>query len=566
MASALVHRGPDDGGVFLSHDGRVGLAHRRLAILDRAGGAQPFTTACGRVTIVFNGQVYNHLELGAGLPRRTRSDTEVLAEGIARDGAGFVERLRGMWAFAAYDRARGAVLLARDVAGIKPLYVRRDAQGLSFASEVGPLQPGPLDRAALVRFVLRGFLDDRTPWRDVERIEPGAIRWEDARRSEIVRAVAPLPPPTTTDFASGSDPREAFRALLEEAVRIRLQGDEPPAVLLSGGVDSAAIAALAARHVGRTHGRRLRTFTLGFDDPRFDERPYARRVAEHLDSDHTEVVWDPGSLRAYPALLDRFEEWTPVLPAAQALTTLFAAVHAAGERSVLTGQGADEVLDGYPWYEVEAARVLDPGETTEVRTARWWRYFASEIPIASERSWATMLFTPRLMRDLDPGAFAPPHAPDVGPTDTSPLVRLGRHERRTRLPCYLLHEIDRAAMISSVEARVPFLDRRLVDLCERLPDAWRARKRILRAVMAELLPAEIATRPKIGFLSAADAIFRAEQLPTFAERALSTEALASIGIFQPMVVRALVDKVRAGAAQWTGLLNRVLNVQLRLGA
>ncbi|MGH3102478.1 MAG: asparagine synthase (glutamine-hydrolyzing), partial [Gaiellaceae bacterium] len=342
LVDLMRHRGPDGEGRYVS--GRVGLAMRRLAIIDLETGDQPLANEAGDVVCVLNGELYNYRELraelvAAGHSFRGESDVEVVPHLYEEHGEAFVERLRGMFALALWDERRGRLLLARDRFGIKPLYLADTELGLAFASELAPLLalgvPADVDERALGDYVVLGWLSgEATGLRGIRRLLPGhALVVEDASIRE--RSYwEPEPPP------GGSDLEETLR----EAVRLHLRSDVPLAVLLSGGLDSSLIAALAAREVEEP----LRTFSVGFADAEYDERGPARAVAEAIGSRHEELVVETSLADDLPAIAASLEQ--PLAdPAAIPLWYLCRAV--AGEVKVaLAGDGGDEVFGGYSRY------------------------------------------------------------------------------------------------------------------------------------------------------------------------------------------------------------------------
>src|SRR5919197_1482401 len=309
MSATLVHRGPDSDGAMV--DGPVGLAARRLSIIDLDTGDQPIANEAGSVHVVHNGEIYNYLELRAELERaghrfRTRGDTEVLVHLYEQEGDGFAGRLRGMFAVAIWDARRRRLVLARDRFGIKPLYYRSEPDGLAFASELRALPRGEIDLDALEAFLAFNSIPaPLTIFREIRKLPPGHVLAWEGGRVELERYARPGP--VAVDELRDEDEaelREELRGRLRDSVRAHLVSDVPVGVLLSGGVDSAALAALAAQE---TSGP-LSTFTIGFEERSFDETADAQLVAERYETDHHELVLRPNAALLLPALAEAFDE------------------------------------------------------------------------------------------------------------------------------------------------------------------------------------------------------------------------------------------------------------------
>src|SRR4029450_13099790 len=331
MSPPLVHRGPDSDGVLI--DGPVGLAARRLSIIDLETGDQPIANEDGTVHVVQNGEIYNYRELRAGLERaghrfRTQSDTEVLVHLYEEHGEGFAERLRGMFAVAVWDAGSQRLLLARDPFGIKPLYYRIDSGGLAFASELRALPRGEIDHDALEAFL--AFNSIPAPYsifREVRKLPPGSLLvWEGGDASELA---------------------EELRGRLRDSVRAHLIADVPVGVLLSGGVDSAVLAALAAQESAEP----VHTFSIGFEERSFDELDDARSVAAMYGTQHEELVLRPDAALLLPALADAFDE--PFADSSALPTYLVSELAASHVKVALSGEGGDELFGGYYTYAAD---------------------------------------------------------------------------------------------------------------------------------------------------------------------------------------------------------------------
>src|SRR5438105_11387808 len=347
MSAALVHRGPDSDGSFV--DGGVGLAARRLAIIDLASGDQPIANEDGTRTVVQNGEIYNYAELMRELERaghrfRTHCDTETIVHAYEEWGLAFAERLRGMFAVAIWDGARRRLVLARDRYGIKPLYYRDVGAELSFASELDALPKGELDLDALEGFLTFNVVPaPYSIFREIRKLPPGhVLTWEDGRvELERFARPGPLPPRTDDDEA---ELVEECRARLRDSVRAHLVADVPVGVLLSGGVDSGTLAALAAQESSEP----VRTFSIGFEEESFDELAGARAVASRYGTIHRDLVLRPDAALLLPALADAFDE--PFADSSALPTYLVSRLAAEDVKVALSGEGGDELFGGYYTY------------------------------------------------------------------------------------------------------------------------------------------------------------------------------------------------------------------------
>lgn len=533
MLDTLWYRGPDGDG-FLEEPG-IGLAFARLAIIDLEGGRQPMANEDGSVWVVNNGEIYNFRELRGDLAARghrfaTRSDTEVIVHAYEEWGDACVDALRGIFAFALWDRPRRRLLLARDRTGIKPLHVRFDAGRIAFASEAKALLAGSgVER----RLDLLGYLGGadleaplvRTAFQGIFQLGAGCRLVATAAGHRIERYWSYRPCESERGEAP-EHPHAAFRERFEEAVRMQLVADVPVAAALSGGVDSSALVAAIVR-AGRPD---IRTYTVDFGDAATDDVQQARAVAAHLGVSNETVpcAVDATTLAALPFVAWAAEgEFDLGYLGRYALSR---AVHAAGAKVLLSGQGIDEILTGYwPSYRQYQAAALERHLLQHARpTFRGWPAFS------------TAAFTALLGR-LESGDAA-------GAPDLPPLARLTAAEMRAehaRLGTSLLRFEDRMGMAGHVEVRVPFLDHPLLELCAGFPDAARralfSGKALLRDAVADWLPASIARRPKVGFNKSAPAVSRlvleSPGLPELAPL-LSRDAVEERGYFDAPAVEA----------------------------
>ncbi|MBD0338964.1 MAG: asparagine synthase (glutamine-hydrolyzing), partial [Thermoleophilia bacterium] len=353
MSASLAHRGPDSAGTWA--EGGAGLAARRLSIIDLETGDQPLANEDGSVVVVQNGELYNYRELrdeleGAGHSFRSRGDTEVLAHAYEEWGDAFPGRLRGMFAAAVWDARRRRLLLVRDRFGIKPLAYRLEDGDLAFASELRALPRVEVDADAVEAFLAFNCVPDPLSiFRGTRKVPPGHVLvWDGGGGARLERYARPAPVPVE-ELRAGDEAEllEELRARLRDSVRAHLVADVPVGVLLSGGVDSCALAALAARETAEP----LRTFTIGFEERSYDETADARAVAERYGTDHHELVLRPDAALLLPALADAFDE--PFADSSALPTYLVSELAARHVKTVLSGEGGDELFGGYYTYAAD---------------------------------------------------------------------------------------------------------------------------------------------------------------------------------------------------------------------
>jgi asparagine synthase (glutamine-hydrolysing) len=576
MNDALVHRGPDSGGVHL--DGPVGLAARRLAIIDLAGGDQPMSSEgspCsegGSCTVVQNGEIYNFPELRRELEHeghtfRTRSDTEVHLHLYEKHGPEFARRLRGMFAVAIWDARRRRVVLARDRYGIKPLYYRHVGGVLEFASELRALPRGEIDLDALEAFL--AFNSIPAPYsifREIRKLPPGHVLvWEEDGNVHVDRYARPGPVPVeelrTDDEA---ELIEELRARLRDSVKAHLLSDVPVGVLLSGGVDSAALAALAAQESSDA----IHTFTIGFEERSFDERGDARRVAERYGTNHHELLVRPDPTLLLPALAEAFDE--PFADSSALPTYLVSQLAAKHVKVALSGEGGDELFGGYYTYAADLfadrfaplARIARPlverlptstsKASFDYKAKRFVR--AAHLPPLERHHGWKEIFSAEARTELT-GRSAPFDPVDIyrhryqETEGADELSRLQDVDFGIYLVDDLLVKTDRASMAHSLEARVPFLDPAVTSFAFGLPTKHKVRglqkKVLLRKAVAPLVPREIVHGRKRGFSIPAAAWLRGELEP-FARETLSAETLRRQGFFHTEPVSRLIGEHVAG--------------------
>jgi asparagine synthase (glutamine-hydrolysing) len=565
MSDLLVHRGPDSAGEYL--DGPVALAARRLSIVDLVGGDQPIANEDGSCVVVQNGEIYNAPELRRELVRaghrfRTHCDTEVIVHLYEEHGPGFADRLRGMFAAAVWDARRRRLVLARDRYGIKPLYYRAVGDELAFASELRSLPRGEIDLDALECFL--AFNSIPAPYsifREIRKLPAGYLLvWEESGALAVERYARPGPVPID-DLLEGDEGElaEELRARLRDSVRAHLLADVQVGVLLSGGVDSAVLAALAAQETLEP----VHTFTIGFAERSFDERDDARRVTERYGTDHHELLLRPEPALLLPALADAFDE--PFADSSALPTYLVSELAAGHVKVALSGEGGDELFGGYYTYAADIladrlaplARIARPvverlpastaKASLDYRAKRFVR--AAHLPPLERHHGWKEIFSPDaraeltvLRPDFDPIDVLRARYAETDGADG--LARLQDVDFGIYLVDDLLVKTDRASMAHSLEARVPFLDPAVTNLAFALPARQKvrglAKKVLLRKAVEPLLPHEVVHGRKRGFSIPAAAWLRGELEP-FARATLSRPTLERQGFFRPDSVDRLLE-------------------------
>ena len=566
MSATLEHRGPDASGEYV--DGPIALASRRLSIIDLAGGDQPIANEDGSCVVVQNGEIYNHPELMRellhdGHTYRTHSDTETIVHLYEQHDLDFARRLRGMFAIAIWDKRKRRLVLARDPYGIKPLYYRAAGGTLEFASEVRALPRGEIDLDALEAFL--AFNSIPSPYsifRDVRKLPAGHLLvWEENGAVRVERYAHPAPV-HETELRDDDEAElvEELRARMRDSVRAHLLADVPVGVLLSGGVDSSLLAALAAQETSEA----VHTFTIGFAERSFDERADARRVAERYDTNHHELLLHPDPAVLLPTLADAFDE--PFADSSALPTYLVSQLAAEHVKVALSGEGGDELFGGYYTYAADLladrvgplARLASPlverlpasgGRVSlEYRAKRFVRA-AHLPPLERHHGWKEIFSADARAEltgrrsDFDPvDVYRARYAETEGAED---LARLQDVDFAIYLVDDLLVKTDRASMANSLEARVPFLDPVVTNFAFELPRRQRVRglskKVLLRKAAEPLLPREVVHGRKRGFSIPAAAWLRGELEP-FARATLSADTLRRQGFFGAEPVTRLLDE------------------------
>ncbi len=592
MAVRLSHRGPD--GVRAFHAGLCALGHSRLKVIDLETGDQPMATEDGSLHVVFNGEIYNFQELRRELERaghafRTRSDTEVIVHGYREWGEAVVERLDGMFAFALWDGPRRRLLLARDRAGKKPLFVYRDDRVLAFGSEIKAI------------FEVEGLDRDLRPEAFPLYLAYGYV----PAPATFYKRVTKLPPATTLVLEHDAEPREnrywkldftpvsigrveaegRVRDLMREAVQRRLLSDVPLGAFLSGGVDSTIVVGLMAEMTDEP----VRTFSIGFeDDPTYDETHFARMASQRFGTHHTEFKVPAQSVDLVGRLVEYYDE--PFGDSSAIPTYIVSQLTREHVTVSLTGDGGDEMFAGYARFRGAQIAEGMPGwmvgvgntigqrlphnpnfrsfsrrftrffaaasMSTEERTLRWIGFFADRLGEMLQPEVSELL-----SRDEVSQSF---REPLMGRERLSPLARALAINFETYLPEDLLVKADRCSMAHGLELRSPFLDTALMEFAASLPDRHKIRGRHMKAVLKtafrDLLPNEISARPKMGFGIPLPTWFREQWRPLLEERVLADDARIWEWI-RPEPVRAMAREHLEGRADFGHQLWALLTLE-----
>jgi asparagine synthase (glutamine-hydrolysing) len=553
MGERLRHRGPDDAGIASQPGRGVAVGNRRLSIIDIAGGHQPFVSDDGRIAVVQNGEIFNYVELAdelraAGVALHSHSDTEVILRLYEREGIACLQRLNGMFAIAIDDAREDALYLARDRIGVKPLYFHDDGHRMLFASELKALRAGglrpALDLEAVHHYLTFNYIPAPwTIWRDVKHVMPGCWmrftrggvhteRWWDlsAQREQ------------EQDFGAWS---QEFLSILDDATRIRLRADVPWGAFLSGGVDSSSIVALMARHVKEP----VKTFCIGFADPRFDESPYAADAAARFGCEHTMEVAELNMLDRWPHVLYHLDQ--PHGDASFMPTLRVSELAAKHVKVVLTGDGGDELFAGYEKYAEFFARPdADALGEEDFRRA----YFDSISLFAPQDKLA--LYRPEVAAQLA--------GIDSYDAAARPWFEQAAHFDRVNQALYLdmqlllsgnnLVKPDRMGMAVSIEARTPFLDWRMMEFAFRARGATKLaadgdKKHWYKKAVEPLIGRDLAYRRKQMFTVPVGEWFRNESYPWLAGLLQGSPLLQRL--FRPAAVQGLLERHREGKANHT---------------
>jgi asparagine synthase (glutamine-hydrolysing) len=513
MANRIVHRGPDDRGYYFDREHGVGLAHNRLSIIDlSAAGRQPMISEDGQFVLTYNGELYNFLDLRTELEKlghqfRSRTDSEVVLHSFIEWGLACIDRFNGMFAFAIWSAREQKLLLARDPLGMKPLYYASlpGGQGFVFASEIKAFLSLPDFTVRMNRTALQQFLEFGYTYDDNATVLEGVYKLPPGHSMEAVGGIAlepkrffSAPTPATEDHRDLREREAELYDTLSEVIAQHLVADVPVGLLLSGGLDSSVIAALAARHT------RIATITMGFAESEIDERPQARVVASHIGSDHSEITIHPHEISDHLEDVawyfdDLFADWGTV-----STRLMYKKCREAGIKVVLVGEGSDELFGGYPIFQA----------AIDARGLMTWRLFQLYRRYAGRRYGSQFPKFLAIMRG---------HLQEVG-GDLFQAVRM--FESRNQLPNNYVMKVDKASMSVSVEARAPFLDRRVAEVAYRTPAGQLLKdgtNKLLLRSMAErykLLPVEITRREKFGASIAASWMDESPKFRSYARQVI----------------------------------------------
>ncbi len=587
----LAHRGPDDEGHYADAD--VFLGARRLSIIDVAGGHQPLANEDDSVRVIQNGEIYNYLAVRAELEARghifrTRSDTEVIAHAYEAWGTDCPRHLRGIFAFAVWDRPRRRLFLARDRFGVKPLYyLELPNRDIAFASEIRPLltllpEPPRADLAAFRALFTVGYISTpRTAFERIRKLPAAHVLIAEKEEVRVARywdvPFAAQPGSRGAGERGSGEAIEVFKHHVRRAVAEQRMSEVPLGALISGGIDSSSIAALLQAQ----SAERLHTFNIGFERAGYDETRYAQLAAQHIGTQHHQIVFHEADFDRYPEVMAHLEE--PQCSAtALPIYLLYEACRNAGLTVILTGEGSDELLGGYHWFRGDAqARRL-------IGWPRPLRQLAAALPLPMSEAARNVLRNGErdtvsryalwhgvgeagglLSHDLG-GADGVAH--DWRDSFFGPLAALDPFrqfqylETHTRLVDFINFEVDRMSMAHSIEARVPFLDHELWEFVAGLPTALLMNgahpKALLYEAMRAYLPPEILARRKWGLAAPYADWLRRPRLPAWAEDALSGSALSATGYFNADAVRRLRAEHRSGQRNHARRLMGVLSTQV----
>ena len=576
MRDTMICRGPDDAGLWIKDS--IGLGHRRLSIIDLSSAAhQPMVSECGRFVITFNGEVYNFQEIRKDLENlgyrfRSNSDTEVTLEAYLAWGTDCLAKLNGMFAFCIYDDTRKRLFLARDRAGEKPLYYHYGKNGLAFASELKALMADPalprvLDLNAFNFYLAYGYVPgEMCILKDVRKLGPGQALTYEIRKGRMQSwQYWHLPEPVADQHTSVKELSDELESLLEIAVRRQLVADVPVGILLSGGIDSSLITAMAAR----ASSKPIRTFTISFPGhAKLDEGPYARLVADYFGTQHTELAAEPASVELLPQIAKQYDE--PLGDHAIVPTYLISKLIRQDATVALGGDGGDELFGGYTHYSwiqrLERLRPLIPGFIRKssahiaerflpigtrgrnhiIGYANNTRSSIAHVNLYFDRWSRDQLLSPD-MRHFISQSNPELYRKSLCMSGHSPLQQAMEADFKSTLVDAYLVKVDRASMLSSLEVRVPFLDYRIIEFAfGRVPDSLKAtgkeRKILTRNLASRLLPPGLDLKRKQGFTMPLQAWFKGEW-GAFMESVLSE---ADTSLFDRGFIQQLIAGQRRG--------------------
>lgn len=587
MCGAIRHRGPDDEGHHVGAG--VGLGMRRLSIIDVAGGQQPMTNEAGDVHVVFNGEIYNHRQLRAQLGANghaftSHADTEVIVHLYEDRGAGFVDALRGMFGIAVWDERRSTLVLARDRVGIKPLYYWATADGLAFASELRSLLaldrfPRRIDRHAIARYLALGYVPDpMSIFEGVRKLPPGHLLEWNAQRGISTRQYwsAVRPEDAHLDERSAID---ELRQLLRTEVGSHLESEVPLGAFLSGGIDSSTVVALMSEQLDRP----VQTFSIGFEDPRYNEAPDAAIVARALGTDHTELILKPDADRLIEDVIRIFDE--PFADSSALPTFLVSQLARRHVTVALSGDGGDELFGGYTRYaDMRGRAELKPAfarsalgaVARRLPAATFGRNRLLDLSRSRRGRYTSMVATPLPPREggvarsgLEEGfdfeTLLDPLFDQAPERDFATQMMLV--DIMSYLPGDILTKVDRTTMATSLEARVPLLGSDLVEFAVSVPSALKMRdgtgKWLLRRAIEDLVPPHVLQKPKKGFSIPLGTWFKsdlAHRVDALLRRESPLTEYVDTG-----AVRVIVEEHRVGRRDHSAMIWRLMALDLWLG-
>lgn len=581
MCGLIAHRGPDDEGYYIdttSPGAMIGM--RRLSIIDVTHGKQPITNEDGSVWIVFNGEIYNYRELrenliSKGHKFRTRTDTETIIHLYEEEGADCVKKLRGMFAFAIWDKRDNSLLLARDRAGKKPLHYSIIGESIVFGSEIKSLLVHPrmqvqADPGGISDFITFGYVPDPiTAFKGINKLPPGHTLTFKSGRVQIERYwdFEYLPEYEADGQRSEADYIEELRDLLAESVRVRLESEVPLGAFLSGGIDSSTVVAYMAREMGRP----VKTFSIGFNDASFDELKFARLTAEKFKTDHHEFIVSPDVEKLIDDIVYHHDE--PFADVSSIPTFLVSKMAREHVTVVLTGDGGDEVFAGYERYIVEAQRrvysriprifrknVMSPVSRALPRNA-YGKNFIRNISLDDAARYVDYnsyfneekkryLFSSDMLGSIgDYNSSSRIEEYFYAPASTNHLNRLMYFDSKVYLPGDVLAKVDRMSMANSLETRAPLLDHKLIEFAQRIPPSLKLKgletKYILKKAVEGIIPQEIIYRKKQGFDVPIKHWFNIE-LKDMIDDTLNDSKTRTRGIFNHKEVVEILDEHRRG--------------------
>jgi asparagine synthase (glutamine-hydrolysing) len=599
MCETIVHRGPDDEGIYTAP--HIGLGQRRLSIIDLAPGAcPPLTNEDGTVWLVFNGEIYNFLELrkrlqGSGHRFATNSDTEVIIHLYEDEGVACLRKLRGMFAFALWDARREILFCARDRMGKKPFCYSATPHFFLFGSEIKAITADPgvsvsPEYHAIEQYLTYQFVPSPlTAFSGIRRLRPGEYLTCDTKGNVKTRCYWEPPLSRKTGAAQEEIEAELLRRL-RESVRMRMTSDVPLGAFLSGGIDSAAIVALMAQESVRP----VKTFSIGFEEEAFNELPHARLLADRYKTEHHELIVKPDAAEVLPLLVRHYNE---PFADSSALPTYYVSKMTRRHVTVaLSGDGGDESFAGYENYPAilgwdkwdgwplrlrrmlaEGGRALlgsFPDNNSAARLRRGLAMFAAENVKARRLQYGTILkpeekrlaYTP-LFRGLVSGSPVPedPLAAYPWEEDMDALDWLMRHDQNYYLPDCLMVKTDIASMANGLEVRCPFLDHEFVEFAATIPSRLKrdgtGGKKILKQAVKDLLPGEILKKPKTGFGLPIAKWFRGDLAPMVKETLLD-DTSGRRGLFEPELLKKMVMEHVGGRRDWSSRLWAFLFLEL----